>query len=91
MVAGIMPGMNVTSQSMELHPGETLVFYTDGVTEAFNAEGKMLGDAGLLEHLARHPGASAAETVASVLECVRHHAGAHPQSDDITVLAVRTD
>jgi sigma-B regulation protein RsbU (phosphoserine phosphatase) len=89
MVAGIFPGMEVSAEAMQLHPGDTLVFYTDGVTEAFDAKGSMFGEARLLEQLAREPGASAADTVAAVLAAVRHHAGEHPQSDDITVLAIR--
>ena len=91
MVAGVFPGMEVSSQPMELRPGDTLVFYTDGVTEAFNAEGTMFGDARLLGCLAGEPGASAADTAGRVLAAVRRHAGDHPQSDDITVLAVRYD
>jgi sigma-B regulation protein RsbU (phosphoserine phosphatase) len=91
MVAGVFPGMDVSVQAMELQPGDTLVFYTDGVTEAFNAGGEMFGEERLVAHLAAQQGASAADTVASVLAAVRQHAGEHPQSDDITVLAVRFD
>jgi serine phosphatase RsbU (regulator of sigma subunit) len=89
MVAGVMPGTEVKSQSLELQAGDTLVFYTDGVSEAFNAQGDQFGERGLLEHLAKLPNQSAAETVTSTLAAVRRHAGEHPQSDDITILAVR--
>jgi sigma-B regulation protein RsbU (phosphoserine phosphatase) len=89
MVAGVFPGMEVTVQTMELRTGDTLVFYTDGVTEAFNAGGEMFGEERLVAHLARQPGTSAADAVSGVLAAVRQHAGDHPQSDDITVLAVR--
>jgi sigma-B regulation protein RsbU (phosphoserine phosphatase) len=91
MVAGVFPGMEVSVQAMELQPGDTLVFYTDGVTEAFNAGGDMFGEERLVAHLAAQQGASAGDTVASVLAAVRQHAGEYPQSDDITVLAVRFD
>jgi sigma-B regulation protein RsbU (phosphoserine phosphatase) len=89
-VAGIIPGMDVSAHALRLQPGDTLLFYTDGVTEAMNAGKVLFGEARLLEHLAREPGGSAAETVASVLAAVRQHAGEHPQSDDITVLALRS-
>ena len=49
----------------------------------------MFGEAGLTGQLAREPGGSAAACAASVLAAVRRHAGEHPQSDDITVAAVR--
>jgi sigma-B regulation protein RsbU (phosphoserine phosphatase) len=89
MMAGIFPGMEVGGQTLELRPGDTLVLYTDGVTEAFNAEMAMFGDEGLIEQLTREPGANATAAVASVVGAVRRHAGDHPQSDDITVVAVR--
>jgi sigma-B regulation protein RsbU (phosphoserine phosphatase) len=86
-VAGIMPGTEIPSQSLDLQAGDTLLFYTDGVTEAFNPQGQQFGDRRLLEHL-RTAGHSAAQTVASTLAAVRTHAGEHPQSDDITMVAV---
>jgi sigma-B regulation protein RsbU (phosphoserine phosphatase) len=89
LVAGIVPGTEISSQSLDLQAGDTLVFYTDGVTEAFDAAGHQLGERRLLEHLATMAGHSAAETVASTLGLVRRHAGDHPQSDDITIVAVR--
>jgi sigma-B regulation protein RsbU (phosphoserine phosphatase) len=89
LVAGIMPGTEITSESLDLQAGDTLVFYTDGVTEAFDAAGNQFGEPRLLEHLATAAGRSAADTVASTLGAVRGHAGDHPQSDDITVVAVR--
>ena len=89
MVAGILPGTEAPSQSLDLEPGDTLVFYTDGVTEAFNAAGQQFGERRLLEHLAKTAGQDPTETVASALGAVRTHAGNHPQSDDITIVAVQ--
>src|SRR5262249_35932583 len=88
MVAGVFPGMEVRSQTLDLKPGDTLVLYTDGVTEAFNAQKDLFGERRLVEQLTREPGQNAAATVASVLKAVRQHAGEHPQSDDITILAI---
>jgi sigma-B regulation protein RsbU (phosphoserine phosphatase) len=89
LVSGIMPGTEIPSESRDLRPGDMFVFYTDGVTEAFDAGGHQFGEHRLLEHLAKMRGETAAETVASTLAAVRNHAGDHPQSDDITILAVR--
>jgi sigma-B regulation protein RsbU (phosphoserine phosphatase) len=89
MVAGIQRGTQIPSQSFDLKAGDTFVFYTDGVTEAFNPAGVQFGEKRLLEQLAKAPGKTAAETVAGVLRAVRAHAGDRPQSDDITILAVR--
>jgi sigma-B regulation protein RsbU (phosphoserine phosphatase) len=87
--AGIRAGSSVSSQSVELCVGDLVVFYTDGVTEAFNAAGNLYGEAQLLEELAGLSGVTAAEATAAVLRSVRAHAGDFPQSDDIAVLAFK--
>jgi phosphoserine phosphatase RsbU/P len=87
-VAGIFPGMEVGSQTLALEPGDRLVLYTDGVTEAFNAEQAVFGETRLTDHLARERGRMAADTVTNVLKAVRDYAGDSPQSDDITVVAI---
>jgi len=89
MPAGIMAGLSPPSQSVQLQPGDQVVFYTDGVTEAFNAAGDLYGEARLLAELTGHSGRTAAETTDSLLHSVRAHAAEHPQSDDIAVLALR--
>jgi phosphoserine phosphatase RsbU/P len=89
MMAGIMAGLTAPSQSVELQPGDLVVFYTDGVTEAFDAAGNLYGESRLLEELAEQSGHTAAETTDAVLRSVRGHAGECPQSDDIAILALR--
>jgi sigma-B regulation protein RsbU (phosphoserine phosphatase) len=89
MVSGIVAGTEVGSETITLQPGDTLVLYTDGVTEAFNAEHAMFEEARLLGCLSDAAGRTAAGTVSAVLEAVRRHAADCPQSDDLTVVAVR--
>jgi sigma-B regulation protein RsbU (phosphoserine phosphatase) len=89
LVAGAFPGLEVSSHSFHLAVGDLLLFYTDGVTEAFNTANELFGEGRLMEELSRRPGQTAAQSVAGVLEAVRHHAGEHPQSDDIAMLALR--
>lgn len=89
MILGVAPGLEVELGTLELRPGDTLVLYTDGVTEAFNAAGEMFDDPKLLACL-RDASAWPADQVAkTVLASVRGHAGDHPQSDDITVLTIQ--
>jgi sigma-B regulation protein RsbU (phosphoserine phosphatase) len=88
-VAGVLRDNPVTSESMDLAPGETLLFFSDGVDEAFDESQELLGIEPVLAHLEARPGATAAETVQSVLERVRSHAGRAKQSDDISIVASR--
>ena len=66
-----------------------MVFYTDGVTEAFDAAGNLYGEARLLAALAGQSGQTPAATTDALLRSVRAHAGESPQSDDIAVLALK--
>jgi sigma-B regulation protein RsbU (phosphoserine phosphatase) len=89
LAAGIQRGLAVPSQSIVLQPGDQVVFYTDGVTEALNPAESFYGEAFMLEQLAPLSGRTAAETSAALLASVRAFAGDHPQSDDIAVLALK--
>ena len=88
-VAGFEPGLKLSRQELPLQPGDTLVLYTDGVTEAMNEGEELFGDERLLAHLALEPGRSAAETVRSLSGAVKSFVGKREPSDDLAILAVR--
>lgn len=71
-----------------LKPGDSIVFYTDGVSEAFNPESECFGDERLLAGLDALSGKPPAEITAGLLEKVRTHAGTAQQSDDIAILTL---
>jgi sigma-B regulation protein RsbU (phosphoserine phosphatase) len=72
-----------------LAPGETLLVYTDGVSEAMDAAETLYGDARLTALLAGRTAVPAEATVATVLADVLAHQGSAPQADDITLVALR--
>jgi sigma-B regulation protein RsbU (phosphoserine phosphatase) len=88
-VLGLMPSEELHSETLALESGETLVLFTDGVSEAFDAEQELFGEERLLAELQCAATRSAQETTNGVLEAVRQHAAGAKQSDDITVLSVR--
>jgi sigma-B regulation protein RsbU (phosphoserine phosphatase) len=72
----------------QLDVGETLLLYTDGITEARSADGTMLGDTGVRELIQRH-GTEAVESICRhVVEEVNRYQQNQP-ADDITILALR--
>jgi phosphoserine phosphatase RsbU/P len=89
LAAGIMADIEIPSQALELRAGDTLVFYTDGVTEAFDPQEQQFGERRLLDCLADMAGQSSKEVLDQTLAAVRQHAGDAMQSDDITIVAVR--
>jgi len=88
-LAGIELEMEWTRRSIPLRAGDTLVFYTDGVTEAMDEENALFGEERLLAHLAAEPGRTAAETVDRLVSAVRRFVGKREPSDDIAILALR--
>ncbi|MDH5835085.1 SpoIIE family protein phosphatase [Luteimonas kalidii] len=70
-----------------LPEGATLVAWTDGITEAFDADDTGYGDERL--HRALVPGEAADQTCRRLLQDVQHFVAGAAQSDDITVLAIR--
>src|SRR5262249_26274013 len=51
MLVGVLPDVQVNRETLTLAAGESLVLYTDGVTEAFDADGRMFKEDDLLAHL----------------------------------------
>lgn len=71
-----------------LEPGETLVLYTDGVTEAADLDGGFFGEARLLAALAGDGSRPARDTIAAVVDAVHAFEAGAPQADDVTLLAL---
>ncbi len=84
---GVFDPVEVTETRQELHPGETLLLYTDGVPEAGRAE-RQLGERGLLELLERHAALPLGELLARI-ERTAHERAEGRLRDDIALLAVR--
>jgi len=88
-VLGLFPSQTYTNETLELGVGDTLVLYTDGVSEANDPDKTLFGQERLEECFAKGAGATARETVDRLLGAVRAFANGAPQSDDITILALR--
>jgi sigma-B regulation protein RsbU (phosphoserine phosphatase) len=88
-VIGLFPDRSYANETIELAPGETLVLYTDGVTEAADPGQAFFGDERLHACFAEGAGPTAAESVDRLLGQVRAFAAGAAQSDDITILALR--
>lgn len=90
MPIGMFPDVEFAVEYARLEPGEVLLAFTDGVTEAKNAADELYTD----ERLAALMG-SAPDTARGLLDLVQtdvqHHVHGAPQSDDITMLALRRE
>jgi sigma-B regulation protein RsbU (phosphoserine phosphatase) len=81
----IMPDYDYQVVETILEPGETVVLYTDGVTDAMNAAGDRFGDNRFRESLLKS-GRGAKAAGEEVVKAVQKHVGDHLQFDDITLV-----
>lgn len=78
-----------TESSITMEPGSTLVLYTDGVTEAVNADEEMYGETQLKEALMMAAPQPVEQLRDHLLTAVRGFVAGHPQNDDITMVVIR--
>jgi sigma-B regulation protein RsbU (phosphoserine phosphatase) len=86
---GIIEGMPFTEQVIFLKPGDGLLLYTDGISEAMDVHHEEFGEQRLCGLLVGEAGLDAQEMVDAVMAAVRDFTRGAEQSDDITVLALR--
>ncbi len=86
---GLIDGAEFTATRVQLQPDDTLVLFSDGVTEAEDTQRELFGTERLAEALAGRGNDSIEEIRQHVLERVNSWSHGVPQSDDITVLIVR--
>ena len=88
LVVGAVQECVYHTETTQLSPGDRLLLYTDGVTEAQNNAGDFYGEQRLLAALENFKHGSAAQTTAALSGAVRSFSAGAEQSDDITVMAV---
>jgi len=86
---GFEPGLEFERTDLVLRPGDALVLYSDGVTEAFNPQEELYGDGRLIADTAAFNGQAAPDITANLLQKVRAFASGAAQSDDIAILALK--
>ncbi|MGE5523221.1 MAG: PP2C family protein-serine/threonine phosphatase [Rhodospirillaceae bacterium] len=86
---GICADLPFYAARFELRPGEGVLLYTDGVTEALDREGNFLTERGLVAAVGPCRGASSAHVLRAIEHAVKAHVADVPASDDIAALCLR--
>jgi sigma-B regulation protein RsbU (phosphoserine phosphatase) len=89
LILGILEHSPYEAGQAMLRPGERLVLFTDGVTEAANESDEQWGEERLLELLRSAPQDPCAGVMARIVEEVRRFEGARGASDDVTLIVAR--
>ena len=85
---GLFEEFNCVADERNLSPGDTLVLYTDGVTESFNDEGEEFGQDRLIKTLDANRQLPSHGLLGSVIQEIRRF-GSPEQQDDITLVVAR--
>lgn len=88
-VLGIFKKWDCELGEQTIHPGDTLVLYTDGITESFNASRDEYGEARLIESLLRHRTQPSQSLLQNIVADVRQFSP-HEQHDDITLIIAKS-
>jgi GAF domain-containing protein len=89
MALGVVGGNHPVERKVDLELGDCLIFYTDGVTEAFSVEGDIYGEDRLREAIRGGAGGSAQEMLEAIEGSVSEFVGDTPPSDDLTLMVLR--
>ena len=79
----------ISVEKLTLRQDDMLVIYTDGITEAMNAEREQFGEARLLAAIKKYGHGTAQEFADALNQEIHEFTGAEPQNDDITLVAIK--
>lgn len=86
---GLLSGVEYQATALEMQPGDTAVFYSDGISENFNAAGEEFGRRRLRDLIRAHCSLGAGELLARIFEEANRWSAGRPASDDRTAVVLR--
>ena len=89
MILGVKTSVVFEERTIELVSGDVLLFYTDGLTEAFDTQGEMFGNERACNHLHACAHLSAAEIIDSFYQAVADFSKVPTLQDDISLVVLK--
>lgn len=86
---GVFEGFSYMDQECKIDKGTAILLYTDGVTEAENAQGALYSEGRLLQQLSQRPNGAPQSIINGVMGDLERYVAKTAQSDDITMLCLR--
>jgi serine phosphatase RsbU (regulator of sigma subunit) len=86
LMLGLFEQLSLSDETVKLESGDTLVAYTDGLTDTVNRQDEHYGHSRLADTIAGAPTTGAREVLTHILKDLEAFGGTVPQPDDITVL-----
>ncbi len=89
IMLGLFPNFPFQEDTIPLQPGDLLLIYSDGITEAKNVLEKDFGEERLIDLVQKNLEQPAGDLIERIIAEVKAFAGAAPQHDDITLMVIR--
>jgi len=89
LILGALEDFSFEEGMVEFRPGDLLVIFSDGISEATNGRDEMFGEERLGRFIVENRGRTADEIIDAILDEVRDHADLSAQSDDMTLVVVK--
>jgi len=89
LVLGVDPEAEYETETLDLHVGDCLLFFTDGLIDAANFEGELWGKERLLESVRKVTSQSAEQMISEILGYRRRFVGLARQIDDMSMIVIR--
>ena len=89
MLLGAFPDSQYEQEKIIMKPGELLILFSDGITEAMNKDNKEFGEEKLIDIISNYKNADPELIIDKIISATRVHAGKTPQSDDMTLMIIR--
>lgn len=89
VVLGAMKGLKMNEKTIDIHPGDLLVLYTDGVTEAVDKQEAQFGEERLIKFIEENQDLQPEDLKNKIIDEVYDFASDTPQADDITLMVLR--
>jgi len=86
---GVMDGFTIRNEDVRLEPGDILLLYTDGITEAINQQGIFWGEDRLADIIRQNANSSAEQLIQKILQALKDHTNGSPLADDVTLMISR--
>ena len=86
---GIYADLSILEETLALRPGDALVFYSDGITEAANPHDELFGLDRLIATVGTHVHLSASELAQAIVKAVEAFRAGAPLSDDLTLIVLK--
>jgi sigma-B regulation protein RsbU (phosphoserine phosphatase) len=83
---GVMEEFTIRMEAIRLEPGDILLLYTDGITEATNYQGVFWNEDSLADIISQNANSSAEQLIQKILQALKDHTDGSPLADDVTLM-----